>query len=135
MHLRCSGRFRTPSSRWENSAVKSKRGDAAIYFDTAMNGDTGAPAWRFLRRCLMRASRRSWVSPGRSCLSVGFLRLSLAIALALPAASQALQTYEELRNAWTSSEGELLDRNGQVIHELRVDMHSRRLERAGLHEC
>jgi len=56
------------------------------------------------------------------------LRLLLAVALALPAAAGALPSYDEVREGWTSTEGVLLDRHGEVIHELRVDMHGRRLD-------
>ena len=40
----------------------------------------------------------------------------------------ALPTYDDVRKAHLSTEGVLLDRHGEVIHELRVDMHGRRLE-------
>lgn len=59
-------------------------------------------------------------------------RLGSALCVALltltAAAGWALPTYDELRGQHASSEGVLLDRNGQVIHEMRVDMLGRRLE-------
>ena len=58
----------------------------------------------------------------------------LAIALALPAAAGALPSYDEVRAGWVSTEGVLLDRHGEVIHELRVDMHGRRLDWVKLEE-
>ncbi len=51
-----------------------------------------------------------------------------ALILLAPATVWALQSYEEARKAWTSTEGVLLDRHGEVIHELRVDMQGRRLD-------
>jgi penicillin-binding protein 1C len=52
----------------------------------------------------------------------------------LPAIAQALPTYDEVREGWKSSEGVLLDRHGEVIHELRVDMQGRRLDWVKLEE-
>ncbi|HXV07038.1 MAG TPA: penicillin-binding protein 1C [Burkholderiales bacterium] len=52
----------------------------------------------------------------------------LALALASAAPALALPTYDEVRKAHVSTEGVLLDRHGEVIHELRVDMRGRRLE-------
>jgi penicillin-binding protein 1C len=48
--------------------------------------------------------------------------------LATAAPAFALPTYDEVRKAHVSTEGVLLDRHGEVIHELRVDMRGRRLE-------
>ncbi len=63
-----------------------------------------------------------------------FLRLLLAVVLVLPAAAEALPSYDEVRTGWVSTEGVLLDRHGEVIHELRVDMHGRRLDWVRLEE-
>ena len=52
----------------------------------------------------------------------------------LPAIAQALPSYDEVRAGWVSTEGVLLDRHGEVIHELRVDMHGRRLDWVKLEE-
>jgi penicillin-binding protein 1C len=48
--------------------------------------------------------------------------------LAAAAPAFALPTYDDVRKAHVSTEGVLLDRHGEVIHELRVDMRGRRLE-------
>ena len=40
----------------------------------------------------------------------------------------ALPTYDQVRQAHISTEGVLLDRHGEVLHELRVDMKGRRLD-------
>jgi penicillin-binding protein 1C len=63
-----------------------------------------------------------------------FLRLSLALTLALPAAAGALPAYDEVRAGWVSTEGVLLDRHGEVVHELRIDLHGRRLDWVGLQD-
>ena len=52
----------------------------------------------------------------------------LAAALVAPASGAAVPTYDQVRKAHVSTEGVLLDRHGEVIHELRVDMHGRRLD-------
>jgi penicillin-binding protein 1C len=52
----------------------------------------------------------------------------VALALATAAPVLALPTYDEVRKSHVSTEGVLLDRHGEVIHELRVDMRGRRLE-------
>jgi hypothetical protein len=58
----------------------------------------------------------------------------VVVAAMLPAIARALPTYDEVRDGWKSSEGLLLDRHGEVIHELRVDMHGRRLDWVKLEE-
>jgi len=63
------------------------------------------------------------------------IRTLLAIQLlVLPVAALALPTYDEVRRQHVSSEGVLLDRNGQVLHEMRVDMLGRRLDWATLEQ-
>ena len=57
-----------------------------------------------------------------------------AIALAAPLSALALPSFDEARNAWVSSEGVLLDRHGEVIHELRLDPKVRRLDWVPLSE-
>jgi penicillin-binding protein 1C len=52
----------------------------------------------------------------------------LALWLAAPVLALALPSYEEVRKAHVSTEGVLLDRHGEVIHELRVDPNGRRLD-------
>jgi len=57
-----------------------------------------------------------------------------AIALLLPGFASALPTADEVRKGWTSTEGVLLDRHGEVIHELRIDLQGRRLDWVRLDE-
>jgi penicillin-binding protein 1C len=60
--------------------------------------------------------------------TVALRALAAAAAFAAAAPALALPSYDEVRKAHVSTEGVLLDRHGEVIHELRVDMHGRRLE-------
>jgi len=53
--------------------------------------------------------------------------LAFLATLLAAGATLALPTYEEVRAAYRSSESLLLDRNGQVLHELRTDLSVRRL--------
>src|SRR5574341_690609 len=62
------------------------------------------------------------------------VRALVVAALLAPSVANALPTYDEVRNNWVSTEGVLLDRNGEVIHELRVDMSGRRLGWVALDE-
>jgi penicillin-binding protein 1C len=55
------------------------------------------------------------------------LRVALWLALAAPALACAVPTYDTVKREYISTEGVLLDRNGEAIHELRVDQHGRRL--------
>jgi len=54
--------------------------------------------------------------------------LPLLALLSPLAAYAALPTYDHVRQAHISTEGVLLDRHGDVLHELRVDMKGRRLD-------
>jgi penicillin-binding protein 1C len=74
------------------------------------------------------SSAPSASSAVQSFLSFTAARVVLALAFLAPAIAWALPTYDAVRNAWVSTEGVLLDRHGQIIHELRVDMHGRRLD-------
>jgi len=51
----------------------------------------------------------------------------LSILLFLPALCFATPTYPDIRASYTASDAVLLDRHGEVIHELRVDPRGRRL--------
>lgn len=53
---------------------------------------------------------------------------AVLLSVLLTAPAEALPTYKEVRENYKKSEGVLLDRHGEVIHELRVDRHGRRLE-------
>ena len=59
----------------------------------------------------------------------GIFSLLLAVTLAVlsSATSAALPTYEKVKQDFLSTEGVLLDRNGEPIQELRIDQHGRRL--------
>jgi penicillin-binding protein 1C len=56
-----------------------------------------------------------------------FLFPLFVAALFSAAAFAAPPSYEKVRHDYVSTEGVLLDRNGEPIHELRVDQHGRRL--------
>lgn len=57
------------------------------------------------------------------------LRSAFALVLALSGAQAgALPSYDDVRQQHTSSEAVLLDRNGVLLHEMRVDMLGRRLD-------
>ncbi len=55
-------------------------------------------------------------------------RLLTLLGLALPVLAHALPTFDEVRKHYVSTEAVLLDRQGEVIHEMRVDMKGRRLD-------
>jgi penicillin-binding protein 1C len=59
---------------------------------------------------------------------------TVALAMLVPALVWALPSYDEVRADWISTEGVLLDRHGEVIHELRVEMQGRRLDWVKLEE-
>ena len=61
----------------------------------------------------------------RRILSVG-VSIALIAALALAAATPRIPTFVEVRARWRPSEARLLDRNGDPVHELRIDPHGRR---------
>ena len=55
-------------------------------------------------------------------------------AFALAFAGSKLPTFEEVRARWRPSEAQLLDRNGDPIHEMRMDRHGRRFAWTALAE-
>ncbi|SHM33818.1 penicillin-binding protein 1C [Duganella sacchari] len=60
---------------------------------------------------------------------------SLMVALALAsAAAYAVPTFDQVRAAYRSSDAELLDRHGEVIQSLRIDMAVRRLPWVALND-
>ena len=66
----------------------------------------------------------------------GHARLLLALTLGLlcNAVSAAPPSYDKVKHDYVSTEGVLLDRNGEAIHELRVDRRGRRLDWVPLSE-
>jgi penicillin-binding protein 1C len=60
------------------------------------------------------------------------LLIAAAGILSLPAAPRPLPSFREVREAHRPSEAILLDRHGEVLHELRVDPTRRRLDWSGL---
>src|ERR1700674_4955223 len=46
----------------------------------------------------------------------------------------ATPTFAEVRARWHPSEAQLLDRNGDPVHELRIDLHGRRFAWTSLNE-
>ncbi|HZP88879.1 MAG TPA: penicillin-binding protein 1C [Burkholderiales bacterium] len=63
------------------------------------------------------------LSPRRSLLARTLLLATLVVPVA-----HALPHYEDVRAHHLSTEAQLIDRNGAVIHEMRVDMSGRRLD-------
>ncbi|MEK7851987.1 MAG: biosynthetic peptidoglycan transglycosylase, partial [Deltaproteobacteria bacterium] len=61
-----------------------------------------------------------------------FFILTLFCLYAIPA--NALPTFQEVKSSYKKSDALLLDRHGEVIHELRVDPKGRRLDWVGLKE-
>ena len=60
-------------------------------------------------------------------MRVSFRILAVQLLL-VPTVASALPTFDEVRRQHVSSEAQLLDRNGQLLHEMRVDMLGRRLD-------
>ena len=52
----------------------------------------------------------------------------LILCFAFAGAANALPSYDEVRRSYVKSDSLLLDRRGEVIHELRVDRERRRLD-------
>jgi penicillin-binding protein 1C len=67
--------------------------------------------------------------------ATGFLLFFLPIALILIGrAANALPTYQEVQKAYVKSDSLLLDRHGEILHELRTDKNRRRLDWTSLKE-
>src|ERR1700756_5525569 len=62
------------------------------------------------------------------------LFILLALTLAGDRATAAIPSFQKVRSTHTTTEAFLLDRSGEVIHELRVDARGRRLDWIGLKE-
>ncbi|MFH1146693.1 MAG: penicillin-binding protein 1C [Pseudomonadota bacterium] len=69
-------------------------------------------------------------SKWRNGLIIGLVLLATALGLSrfYPAGEVYLPTYGEVRKAYEVSDALLLDRHGEVIHEMRVDFEGRKLE-------
>ncbi|HWR91655.1 MAG TPA: penicillin-binding protein 1C, partial [Desulfobacterales bacterium] len=65
---------------------------------------------------------------------IGWVIVALAVPLTISSAGAALPSYQEVRAAYRPSDSMLLDRNGQVLHELRTDPSVRRLAWTNLEE-
>lgn len=63
--------------------------------------------------------------------AIGYL-LIIAILAFFTAPAYALLTFDEVRTSYKKSDAVLLDRHGNVIHDLRVDSKGRRLDWTGL---
>ncbi|MFL6582819.1 MAG: penicillin-binding protein 1C [Burkholderiales bacterium] len=62
----------------------------------------------------------------RFSATVTFVTFVTIYALPTPAAAE-VQSFDSVKKRWTSTEGALLDRHGELIHELRVSEQGRRL--------
>jgi penicillin-binding protein 1C len=56
------------------------------------------------------------------------LLLSMIVVVSFSSLAHALPTYQEVRQSYVKSDSLLLDRNGEVLHELRIDNGRRRLD-------
>ena len=54
--------------------------------------------------------------------------LSFILGFLLNASAFALPTYQEVRQSYVKSDSVLLDRHGEILHELRTDKERRRLD-------
>ena len=77
---------------------------------------------RFGRKEAQKAQERSHP------LIMRFSLLIAAFFLLMPIPASATQPYDAVRDSYASSDALLLDRHGEVIHELRVDPSVRKLE-------
>src|SRR5215831_14048424 len=81
-------------------------------------------------------TRLSWADP-RLFFRISFLLLFIAVLFLwtiLSLSSFSPPTFQQVRNSYSGSEAILLDRHGQVLHELRIDTRGRRLRWALLEE-
>src|SRR5437867_7421024 len=62
-----------------------------------------------------------------------FVFVTFSYLLLRPQAG-AMATFEEVRGSYRKTEAALLDRRGEVVHEMRVDPNGRRLEWAPLQD-
>lgn len=62
------------------------------------------------------------------------MKLTIFFLLALAGAAHAAPTFEEVRAAYRSSDAQLLDRHGESIQSLRIDMTLRRLPWVALND-
>lgn len=56
----------------------------------------------------------------------------ITLTLLFPAMVYALPVYKEVRQNYVKSDSVLLDRNGAVLQEMRIDKNRRRLDWTGL---
>jgi penicillin-binding protein 1C len=63
----------------------------------------------------------------RTVVALGALVVIVAGGVAWLFSSPELPEFSEVRARWRPSDGQLLDRNGEPIHEIRIDPHGRRL--------
>src|SRR4030042_6428334 len=62
------------------------------------------------------------------------LVFSLILLLLFSTIAFALPTYQEVRKSFVKSDSLLLDRHGEILHELRTDKNRRRLDWTSLKE-
>src|SRR5260370_18783012 len=59
-------------------------------------------------------------------LAIVIVPIAAIAMLTLVMTTPPPQTFAEVRAQWHPSEAQLLDRNGDPVHELRIDRHGRR---------
>jgi penicillin-binding protein 1C len=62
----------------------------------------------------------------RLIMALGAIAIS-TVCVAMLLSSPVLPEFAEVRARWNPSDAQLLDRNGEPIHEIRIDRHGRRL--------
>src|SRR5580704_12652168 len=67
-------------------------------------------------------------------LAIFSLPIAAIAALMLAISGPPTPTFAEVRARWHPSEAQLLDRNGDPVHELRIDQHGRRFAWTALDE-
>src|ERR1700722_7296373 len=67
-------------------------------------------------------------------LAIFGLTIAAIAMLTLVMTSQPPPTFAEVRARWHPSDAQLLDRNGDPVHELRIDLHGRRFAWTALDE-
>ncbi len=86
------------------------------------------PAKAGIQGCLLLPRDRTC----RRIVKIIFMKMKryffFTIFLLAAAPSFALPSYDDVRSRYAASDAALLDRHGEVIHELRVDLRGRRLE-------
>ncbi|MGH7857630.1 MAG: transglycosylase domain-containing protein, partial [Candidatus Binatia bacterium] len=94
-----------------------------------MPGDATSTPWRFSareRRRVIHPADRGAAVTGR-VLFLPAIPVAALVAFAAASSTPIVPTFAEVRSAHRPSEARLLDRDGELIHEVRMDLTVRRL--------